>query len=117
MEAAINNICEEFSSGNFTAAYDYLDTNIQWEIAGDKTIAGKEDMIAFCDKMTKEISGSKLNNTNIVAGDGRVAIEGYCRYSNKEGKAEIIRYCDIYTCENGKINRITSYCISSPDKQ
>jgi len=113
MTTTIRNISEEFSKGNFSSAFGHFDDDIQWEIVGDKIIKGKEDVTAFCNKMTIEMGSSQLDNTNIIVENDRVAIEGNCKYLNSEQKPAQIRYCDVYTFENEKIKVITSYCISS----
>jgi ketosteroid isomerase-like protein len=113
MTTIIKKISEEFSEGNFSAAFGHFDDNIQWEIVGDKIVKGKEDVIEFCNKMTAEMASSQLDNTNIVTENDRVAIEGNCKYVNAEHKPAQVRYCDVYTFENEKIKGITSYCIFS----
>ena len=112
----IQNICAEFSKGNFPAAYDHFAADIQWKIVGDKIVRGKELMAAFCDKMLQEMEGSILSNTNVIIQDNHIAIEGNCNYTNENNEPAQVEYCDVYLCDQEKIKSITSYCISSITK-
>ncbi len=114
MKAPIKTIVEAFSKGNFEFVYPHFSNEIEWHIVGDKKITGKNNVIEFCNKMLIEIAGSQLNNTNVVVDDNTIAIEGYCHYSDAENKAMQVQYCDVYSFRDDKVEKITSYCISSP---
>ncbi len=113
MATTIKEICTEFSKGNFNAVYEHFSDAIQWHIIGGKTITGKEQVTEFCNKMHEEMSSSQLTNTGIIVEGNRVAIEGYCNYTNAENKPAQVQYCDVYHFEQDKIKTITSYCIDS----
>lgn len=113
MTTEIKKISEEFSKGNFAATYNYFADDIEWKIIGDKMISGKESTIAFCTKMITEIGSSTLNNINVIAENNCVAIEGNCHFTNEEGKAAAVEYCDVFLFEKEKIKTITSYLASS----
>jgi uncharacterized protein len=116
MTIDIKKLSEEFSRGNFPATYNYFANDIEWKIIGDKMISGKENAIAFCTKMMTEIGSSTLNNINVIAEDNCVAIEGNCYFTNEEGKAAAVEYCDVFRFEEGQIKTITSYLVSSTTK-
>ncbi len=105
-------ISEQFSQGNFSAAYEHFDDEVQWQIVSDSTMKGKASVIEFCEKMSVEMATATLKNTNIIAAEDRVSIEGECDFTNDKGLAEKVKYCDVYRFENGKIKEITSYCIT-----
>jgi limonene-1,2-epoxide hydrolase len=111
MEASTKEISQQFSSGNFPFCYAYFADDIIWTIVGNKAVIGKEQVVAFCDKMMEEIASSTLNNTNIIAAENNIAIEGYCDYTDADNKACQIIYCDVYKFADDKISSITSYCI------
>ncbi len=104
-------ISEAFSKGNFEAAYVHFSENIQWNIIGDQPIKGKENVIAHCQKMLEGMDGT-LSNTQVIEEGNSIAIEGNCNYTGEDGKPARVDYCDIYSFEDGKIVKITSYCIS-----
>lgn len=116
MTAEIKKISEEFSKGNFPATYNHFADDIEWKFIGEKTITGKENVIAFCTNMITEMNSSTLNNTNVIAENNYVAIEGNCNFTNEEGKAAAVEYCDVFRFEEGKIKTITSYLVSSVKK-
>lgn len=105
-------IGEAFSRGSFEAAYEHFAAGIQWQIIGDQLIEGKQNVIAHCEKMLEGMDTASLHNTNVIAQGDSVAIEGYCKFQNDEGKPAEVNYCDIYSFEDGKVVKITSYCIS-----
>ena len=112
----IQNSCEEFSKGNFTAVFHAFADDIQWNIIGDKILKGKKDVTDFCTKMQGEMEGSQLNNINMLHSGAHSVIEGCCNYINTDNQPALVEYCDIYNFEQGKIKSITSYCITSAVK-
>ena len=116
MTTEIKKISAEFSKGNFPATYNHFADDIQWKFVGDKTLSGKDSVIAFCEKMMIEMASSKLNITNLVEENCCVAVEGNCHFTNEEGKAAAVEYCDVYRFEEGKIKTITSYLVTSVTK-
>ncbi len=116
MTIEIKKICEEFSKGNFPATYIHFADDIEWKIIGDKIVSGKNNTIAFCTKMMIEIGSSTLKNINVITENNYVAIEGSCNFTNEEGKAASVEYCDVFRFEERKIKTITSYLVSSITK-
>jgi limonene-1,2-epoxide hydrolase len=111
METSTKEISQQFSSGNFPFCYAYFSDDITWTIVGNNAVIGKKQVISFCNKMMEEMASSTLNNTNIIAAENNIAIEGYCNYTDADNKACKVTYCDVYKFLNDKIISITSYCI------
>ncbi len=112
MEITSKEISQQFSQGNFPFCYNHFADGITWNIVGDKIVTGKEQVIAFCDKMMGEIASSTLINSNVIATDNNIAIEGYCNYTDADNKACQVTYCDVYKFQDDKLSSITSYCIN-----
>ncbi|GEO11062.1 nuclear transport factor 2 family protein [Segetibacter aerophilus] len=115
MQPSNKEIGERFSKGNFSFCYDYFAENIEWKIIGNTTVRGKEDVIAYCDKMSAEIGSDTLINSNTIFENNQIAIEGNCRFVGPDGKPSEIAYCDVYRFDNSKIASITSYCIETKE--
>ncbi len=113
MTGNIQAIAETFSRGEFKNVYNNFSDDIEWHIIGDRNVCGREHTIAFCDKMLDEIAGSALINTRTIVQEDAVAIEGYCAFTNADGKLGRVEYCDVYIFSQGMIRKITSYCITS----
>ena len=111
MKPTIKEISEQFSKGNFPFCYDHFADDIEWKIIGAKTSKGKEDTVAYCEKMMIEMATSTLNNTNIIAEHNHIVIEGYCNFTDADNNPGEVAYCDVFHFENQKIMKITSYCI------
>ena len=111
MKATNKEISQQFSEGNFPFCYEYFAADIEWEVIGNEITKSKKNVILQCDKMMKEITPSALKNTNIIAGNENVVIEGICNYTDADNKPAELAYCDVFRFENDKIASITSYCI------
>lgn len=111
MESTNQEIGEEFSKGNFSFCYNRFSNDIEWKIIGNKVLQGKENVIAYCEKMTLEMDSSALINTNIIAENNQIAIEGICKFTGPNDTPGEVAYCDVFRFKNGKISNITSYCI------
>ncbi len=111
METTTYSISQKFSSGDFPAVYTCFSDAIEWNLVGNQVVKGKRNVIDFCNKMLVEMEGSVLTNNNVVEGENQIVIEGKCRYFDTQGKEAFVHYCDVYTFEQDKLIRITSYCI------
>ncbi len=113
MTLSIKQIGEEFSKGNFSAVYPYFSESIQWNIIGNDTLKGKENVIAFCDKMIQETASSVMQNTTVLEMTDSIAVEGVCTYESPEGLPGEVRYADFYQFKDGKVETINSYCLET----
>jgi ketosteroid isomerase-like protein len=111
MESPNRSTAQQFSQGNFAAAYSSFRDDIEWNLVGNKVVKGKDAAIDFCSKMLTEMASSVLTNDNCIETENQIVIEGKCRYFDAEGKEAFVHYCDIYRFEKDKIKTITSYCI------
>ncbi len=111
MKSINKNISEEFSKGNFEFAFNHFADDIRWNVVGSPVIKGKEEVIAYCNKMMTEMDGSKLNNTNQIGDDDIVSRQGYCNYVKQNNETGKLEYCDVYSFNKEKLQAITSYCI------
>jgi hypothetical protein len=114
MEPTIKEIALAFSGGNFEIAYPFLTDDTQWQIIGEKTLKGKDNIIKFCDQTAKYFSEvtTDFQMSNLVVGDDSVAIDGTATFLNKENKKTFISSCDVYRFDNGELVQINSYCIT-----
>jgi ketosteroid isomerase-like protein len=111
MQPTKQEISNEFSRANFSFCYEHFTNNVEWKIIGDRTLKGKEDVIAFCEQMSSEIIGSTFNNFNAVTENDYIVIEGKCEYTSGDKQPGHVSYCDIFRFDDKKISSITSYCI------
>lgn len=118
MEITNQQICEEFSKGNFKTVYNYLAEDIEWNIVGDKIIKNKNSLIEFCDKTAEYFASvtTVFNMIYLIAENNCVAINGTAAFINKEKKSTNVSSCDVYHFKDGKIQNITSYCIITSGK-
>ncbi len=111
MQPTNQEISNEFSRANFSFCYDRFTDGIEWKIIGNRTLKGKEDVIAFCEQMFSEMSAATFNNFNVVKENDFIVIEGRCDFTNPDNQPGEVFYCDVFRYNDEKITSITSYCI------
>ena len=104
MESDIITACETFSKGDAFSISSYIDDEVVWEIIGDKTIQGKDDLLEFC-KELNTFDDCEFENIKTTVGLGQIVVEGF------DKKSKNVFYCDSYTIKDKKIISIHSYCI------
>ncbi|MBC2602354.1 nuclear transport factor 2 family protein [Puniceicoccus vermicola] len=96
--------CESFSEGNVETMVDFISPEVEWNIVGEKTITGLEDLLQFCEEMA-EAGCPEFHNTHTTVSVSQIVVEG------SEQKENGVFYCDSYTIAKGKIAEIRSYGI------
>ena len=111
-------ISEAFSNGNFKFAFPFLADDIEWNIIGERILNGKEKVINFCSETATYFASvtTVFITENIIAADDVIAINGKGSFTNKEAKITNVSSCDIYNFKEGKLKKITSYCITDHKK-
>jgi ketosteroid isomerase-like protein len=101
-------ISEEFAKGNIKFSEAYLAEDIKWNILGNDTTTGKEQVLELS-KMAQLQSFPIIKIKNIVKEGNYVVIESTGEAKTKKGKPYNQAYCDVYRFENGKLQEITTY--------
>ena len=101
-------ISEAFATGNLEFSGVYLADNIQWNILGENTINGKEEVLQVS-KMLQLQSFPVISIKNIVAEGDFVVIESTGKATTKSGKPYNQSYCDIFKFKEEKLIEVTTY--------
>jgi uncharacterized protein len=101
-------ISEEFAKGNLEFAGVYLANDVRWNILGENTIIGKEEVLEVS-KMLQLESFPIITIKNIVADGDFVVIESTGKATTKNGKPYNQSYCDIFKFKEEKLTEITTY--------
>jgi hypothetical protein len=107
-------IASNFSLGKFAEVYDDMADNIRWEIVGQQTLEGKENVKAHCQNIAAYFRSvtTDFNIHQTVQADGKVAIIGLGEFTREGITISKISACDIYQFDSeNKIRSISSYCI------
>ena len=118
---AVNNellkrISEEFAKGNLGFSEAFLADDIKWNILGNDTILGKEQVLEVS-KMTQLQSYPVITIKNIVQEGDWVVIESTGEAKTKEGKLYNQAYCEVYRFDNEKLQEITTYLDTALSKE
>ncbi len=116
MKNTKDEIALAFSLGNFTKVYPYLSDEIIWEVIGEKSFNGKSEVIRNCEQTTRYFASVEtiFSIDQILSTENAVIITGTAEFRKNNELLEAISACDLYTFdEQQKIEKITSYCIST----
>jgi uncharacterized protein len=110
----INSLIKSFEGNDIEAILNHMTDDIEWQMIGDKTISGKDEMRKFFadNEDMKMISSTKKHT--LIDGD-HVAVDGEVQCS-KNGEVTDMYYCDIYQLENEQVKKMISYIINKKKK-
>jgi len=101
-------ISEKFAEGNFEFAETYLADDIKWNILGENSITGKQQVLEVS-KMLHLESFPTITIKNIVAEGNYVVIESTGEATTKKGTPYNQTYCDVFRFNEGKLEEVTTY--------
>ena len=104
----LKKISEEFAKGNMDFVLPYLAEDIQWNIIGNETITGKEQVLEIS-KMLQLETFPVITIKNTVAEDNHVVVESTGVATTREGQPYNQTYCDVFLFRNDKLQEITTY--------
>ena len=119
METAVENnrgfiqsLIEAFDKNDVDLILSHLADDIEWNIVGEQVLSGKKHIADFFNahpdmKMLSSTKDHFVVAGNTVAVDGEVQCE-----DGGTGAIHDMFYCDIYDLENGRVRKMTSYCIN-----
>ena len=105
-----------FSLGKFEKVYPYFSDEIIWEIVGEKRLKGKSEVISNCEQIARYFASveSMFKENQIILSKNKVIITGTPEFRKNNELLDAISACDLYAFdEQQKIEKITSYCIST----
>ncbi|MBK9333035.1 MAG: nuclear transport factor 2 family protein [Ignavibacteria bacterium] len=115
MSEKIKEIALAFSNGKFEYVFPYLSENMIWNIAGERILSGKDEVTEYCNGVAEYFKSvaTDFKTYNVIVGEDRVSINGRAKFI-REGKIiSEVESCDVYEFDNeGKIQKVTSYCIN-----
>jgi ketosteroid isomerase-like protein len=112
----LKKISEEFAKGNLSFFEAYLAEDIKWNILGEETIVGKEQVLELS-KMAQLQSFPLIKIKNFISEGDYVVIESTGEAKTIKGKPYNQVYCDIYRFHNAKLQEITTYLDTAISRQ
>ena len=113
MKKTIQQISEDFSKHHFDNTFPYFSDTIEWHLIGDKVLIGKENIMETCRQSAQYLSSvtTKFKKFKTIISDNCVVIDSLADYIDENSDVTRISSCDIYEFIDGKLSKITSYCI------
>jgi ketosteroid isomerase-like protein len=112
----LKKISEEFAKGNLRFSGAYLAEDIRWNILGEDTIVGKEQVLE-ASKMAQLQSFPAIKIKNIISEGGYVVVESTGEAKTVKGKPYNQTYCEVYRFDNEKLQEITTYLDTALSKE
>jgi len=112
----LKKISEEFAKGNLGFSEAYLAEDIKWNVLGEDTIVGKQQVLE-ASKMTQLQSFPVIKINNIISEGDYVVIESTGEAKTIRGKPYNQAYCEVYRFVNEKLQEITTYLDTALSKQ
>src|SRR5215204_3339636 len=112
----LKKISEEFAKGNLRFSEAYLAEEIKWNILGDDTVVGKEQVLELT-KMAQLESFPVIKIKNIISEGNYVVIESTGEAKTIKGNPYNQVYCEVYRFDNEKLQEITTYLDTALSKQ
>lgn len=109
-------ISTQFALGNLEFASTYLADDIKWNILGEDSIFGKEQVLEVS-KMIQLESYPIITIKNIVAEGDYVVIESTGKATTKNGKPYNQTYCDVFRFKDQVLQEITTYLDTALSKE
>jgi ketosteroid isomerase-like protein len=104
----LKDISEQFARGNMEFAGQYLSPRIRWNILGDDTITGK-DQVLEVNKMAQLERFPAITIKTIIGEGDVVVVESTGEAQTKGGKPYNQAYCEIFRFANGELQEVTTY--------
>lgn len=104
----LKKISEEFAKGNLEFSAAYLADDIKWNILGNASVVGKEEVLEVSQMLQLE-SFPEITIKNVVAEGNCVVVESTGKARTKNGKPYNQTYCEVFRFNNEKLQEITTY--------
>src|SRR5215212_4646538 len=112
----LKKISEEFAKGNLRFCEAYLAEDIKWNVLGEDTIVGKEQVLEVS-KMAQLQSYPVIKIKSIISEGNYVVIESTGEAKTIKGKPYNQIYCEVFRFDNEKLQEITTYLDTALSKQ
>jgi len=114
----VRKVSDALLAGDYEAFLDFCADDVQWTIAGEKTVKGKETTRQWMSEMAKENpEPPKFTVADPIIAEGDfVVARGDMSMKDKEGKEGQYAYCDVYRFSGDKIVELNSYVVKTEPK-
>jgi hypothetical protein len=104
----LKDISAEFARGNIAAMERHLADDVRWNILGNGTVTGKDEVIEVS-RMVQLQSFPRITIGNIVCEGNFVVIESTGEATTTSGKPYNQAYCEVFRFHDEAIQEITTY--------
>ena len=104
----LKDVSEQFAKGNMEFVEPYLADGIQWNILGNGTVSGRDEVLEV-NKMAQLESFPKITIKNIVGEGNLVVVESTGEAQTKTGKPYNQTYCEVFRFKNQELQEVTTY--------
>ncbi len=105
---------EAYASGDVEFIAGCVTDDVQWHLAGQTTIKGKNDFLAEMQNMSKDALHD-ITISRIITHGINACVEGKITMTATSGSVSRYAFCDVYKFnkfKDGKVKDIVSYVVS-----
>ncbi len=104
----LKKISEAFTTGDLEFCSSYLADDIQWNILGERSVIGKDQVLEVF-KMQALESFPAITIKNVIQENDQVVIESVGKGRTKSGKPYDQTYCEIFRFDHELLQEVTTY--------
>jgi ketosteroid isomerase-like protein len=104
----LKSISEQFAKGNMEFVEPYLAVGMKWNILGNGTVVGK-DQVLEANKMAQLERFPRITIRNIVGEGDFVVVESTGEARTKSGKPYNQAYCEVFRFIDEELSEVTTY--------
>jgi ketosteroid isomerase-like protein len=104
----LKDVSEQFARGNMEFVGPYLADDVKWNILGNGTVAGR-DQVLEVNGMVQLESFPRITIKHVVCEGDLVVVESTGEARTKSGKPYNQAYCEIFRFRNEELQEITTY--------
>jgi ketosteroid isomerase-like protein len=111
-KSTVEKYMEGFRRSDHEQILSCLTSDVQWEIPGVFHVRGAE---AFDREIENEafVGRPDITVTRLIEENDIVVAEGSVRTQKKDGQPLMLRFCDVFVMQAGKIKQLISYLMEA----
>jgi uncharacterized protein (TIGR02246 family) len=103
-----------FAENNMEGFLSFCADDIEWTMAGDKSVKGKEAIRKWMESM--DVEPPQFTVDTVIAEGDSVVAHGNMTMKDADGKTVPYAYCDIYRFRDDKIVELIAFVIKTEAK-
>lgn len=116
MDPTPADLARAMSGHDFDAVIPHLAERIEWDLVGEATLRGRDDVIAALRGTQEALAQTRTEFSRfvVVAEGSRAVVDSVAEYADASGDSTRVASCDIYEFSETMIVAVRSYNVELP---